>query len=105
MTSLMAITFDAGTHYSTVVTTTRGPTNEYDAYLTDYDSSEESDRDYDVPSRRRRDGDRGRGSQHHPRQNNPESRGPTNQEYENRIRTFEEQIAQLKRDMLVIQAR
>lgn len=84
--------------------TTRGQTDEYEVY-TDNDSSEESERDYDIPPRRRRDGNQGRDSQHHTRQSNPESRGPTHQEYEARIRAFEQQIDQLRRDMAAHQAR
>ena len=101
MTSLAATTTDAGTH-SIVVTTTKGPTKEYDSYLTDYDSSEESYRDYDIPSRRRRDGDQGRGTQHRSRKNNPDPRGPTNEENENKIRAFKEQIALLRGDIVVV---
>ena len=104
ITSLVATTTAGGTHYSTVMTTTRGQTDEYEVY-TDNDSSEESERDYDIPPRRRRDGNQGRDSQHHTRQNNPESRGPTHQEYEARIRAFEQQIDQLRRDMAAHQAR
>ena len=89
---------DAGTHYSTVMTTTGGNSDEY--HLTDYDSSEESERDHDTPPpRRRRDEHQGRGTQRRSRQKNHVSRRPTNQEYENKIQAFEEEIAQLRRDM------
>ena len=49
LTSLMATTTIASTHYSTILTTTRGTINEYDVHLTDYDSSEESYRDLIFP--------------------------------------------------------
>nr|XP_017246106.1 PREDICTED: uncharacterized protein LOC108217734 [Daucus carota subsp. sativus] len=103
MTNVVATATDHGTHYSTVVTTTRGPTDEYVVYT--YDSSEDSERDYDIPPRRRRDGNQSRGSQHNTRQNNLESRRPTDQEYEARIRAYEQEIAQLKRDRAAHQAR
>ena len=47
MTNVVATTTNFGTHYSTVVTTTRGPTDEYVVYTDD--SSEDSERDYDIP--------------------------------------------------------
>nr|XP_017221323.1 PREDICTED: uncharacterized protein LOC108198053 [Daucus carota subsp. sativus] len=103
LTNVVATATDHGTHYSTVVTTTRGPTDEYVVYTDD--SSEDSERDYDIPPRRRRDGNQSRGSQHNIRPNNPESRRPTDQEYEARIRAYEQEIAQLKRDRAAQQAR
>ena len=51
------------------------------------------------PPRRRRDEHQGRGTQRRSRQKNHVSRRPTNQEYENKIQAFEEEIAQLRRDM------
>ena len=57
-------------------------------------------RETTIPSpRRRRDEHQGRGTQCRSRQKNHESRRPTNQEYENKIRAFEKEIAQLRRDM------
>ena len=53
MTSVVARATDFGTHYSTVVTTTRGLTNEYVVYTDN--SSKDSERDNDIPPRRRRD--------------------------------------------------
>ena len=103
MTNVVATATDHGTHYSTVVTTTRGPTDEYVVYTDD--SSEDSERDYDIPPRRRRDGNQSRGSQHNTRPNNPESRRPTDQEYEARIRAYEQEIAQLRRDRAAHQTR
>ena len=86
------------------MTTARGPTDEYEVY-TDNDSSEESERDYDIPPRRRSDGNQSRGSHHHSRQNNLLSRRPMDQEYEARSRAFEEQVVQLMTDMAAHQAR
>ena len=71
LTSLMVTTTAASTHYSTILTTTSGTTNEYDVHLIDYDSSEDSDRDYYIPPRRRTDVDCDQGPRHRLRQNNP----------------------------------
>ena len=95
---VIATVIDTGTHYSTVITTTRGHEDERDMHVTD-DDSFDSEQDHDTPPRRRRDNDHSRGNRHRSRQNNNESRGPTNQDYEERIRAFEEEIAQMKRDI------
>nr|XP_017217146.1 PREDICTED: uncharacterized protein LOC108194707 [Daucus carota subsp. sativus] len=97
MTRVIATITDAGTHYSTVTTTTRGGTGDDYVHVTDYDSSE-SEQEHDTPPRRRRDTDHTRHRRRRHRQETNEPRGATNQTYEDRIRAYEEEIARLKRD-------
>ena len=97
MTRVIATITDAGTHYSTVTTTTRGGTGNDYVHVTDYDSSD-SEQEHDTPPRRRRDTDHTRNRRRRHRPENNEPRGATHQAYEDRIRAYEEEIARLKRD-------
>ena len=97
ITSVIANVTNAGTHYSTVTTTTCGGTSDHDVHVTDYDSFD-SKQAHDTPPRRRRETDRSRGHLRRSGQDNTESWRPTNPAYEERIRAFEEEIAQMKRD-------
>ncbi|XP_063948030.1 uncharacterized protein LOC135152126 [Daucus carota subsp. sativus] len=97
MTRVISTISDAGTHYSTVTTTTRGGMGDDYVNVTDYDSSE-SAQEHDTPPRRRRDADPTRHRQRRHRQEANEPRGATNQAYEDRVRAYEEEIARLKRD-------
>ena len=97
LTRVIATVTDADTHYSTVMTTSRGGTSNDDVHITDYDSSD-SEQEHDTPPRRRRDIDHTRNRRRRHRQETNEPRGATNQTYEDRIRAYEEEIARLKRD-------
>ncbi|XP_063942645.1 uncharacterized protein LOC135150313 [Daucus carota subsp. sativus] len=101
LTRVIATVTDAGTHYSTVTTTTRGGTGDDYVHVTDYDSSE-SEQERDTPPRRRRDTDHTRHRRRRHRQEANELRGATNQAYKDRIRAYEEEIARLKRDQAIL---
>ena len=79
----------------------------YDAWVTNYDSFDETDRDDDVPMRIRRENNQGRNTQNDTRQINFDPWGTTTggqpmgtQDYMDRIWVFEEHIVQLRRDMM-----